>query len=263
MSTRKKFEAITLECEGPVAEITVNRPDKLNALNLQVIQEITEALFEEISNEIRVIVLQGAGDKAFVAGADIGPMLDLTPEDALSFSRQGQHLISTLEKMPQITVAKVGGFALGGGCELAMGCDIIIASKNARFGQPEVNLGLIAGFGGTQRLVKRVGLPVALDLLLTGRGCSLSGEEAYQLGLVSRVVDADKLDSEIESVVKAILNSGPNAVAETKRLCRQAAEMTLETGLSSEATSFAACFTRDESREGISAFLEKRKPKFE
>ena len=207
-------------------------------------------------------MVQSSGDKAFVAGADIKPMLEMSPDQALEFSRKGQMLLSTLEKIPQITIAKVKGFALGGGCELAMACDLIIATENAQFGQPEVNLGLVAGFGGTQRLVKRVGLPQALDMLLSGKGKSLSGDDAFKLGLVSRVCPDDELNTEADNLIKSVLSAGPHAVRETKRLCREASEMSLEAGLSSEAATFASCFATPEAREGVAAFLEKRAPKF-
>ena len=214
------------------------------------------------TEKTRVIVFAGAGEKAFVAGADIGGMGDMNPESALAYAQKGQMLSKALETLPQITIAKVKGFALGGGCELAMACDIIIAGKSAKFGQPEVNLGIIPGFGGTQRLAKRVGLPVALDMICTGRGRMLSGDEAYSLGLVSRVVEDDKLDLEVESAIKAILKAGPRAVSEAKRLTRESYQMTLESGLNSEASAFGNCFARPEASEGIRAFLEKRPAKF-
>lgn len=257
-----EFQNIIFEQEGEVAQITINRPKALNALSNGVIEEMLYATLNEMTDEARILVIQGSGDKAFVAGADIKPMLDMSSEQALEFSRMGQMLLSTMEKIPQITIAKVKGFALGGGCELAMGCDLIVATEDSQFGQPEVNLGLIAGFGGTQRLVKRVGLPQALDMLLCGKGKSISGKDAYNMGLVSRVCASDKLDEEANSMIKSILAAGPQAVKETKRLVREATEMSLESGLSSEAFTFASCFSSPESREGITAFLEKKKPNF-
>jgi enoyl-CoA hydratase len=257
-----EFSTIIFEQEGPVAQITINRPDKLNALNIDVIGELGIAIFEEIGDDVRVLVITGAGDKAFVAGADISPMAEMSPQDALEFSRQGQLLFSAMEKMSLVTIAKVRGFALGGGCELAMACDLIVATAGAKFGQPEVNLGIIPGFGGTQRLVRRVGLPVALDMLLCGRGRTLSGEEAFSLGLVSRVVSDERLDDEVAKMIKSILACGPQAVAETKRLCRQSLEMSLEAGLASEAAAFANSFATAEAEEGITAFLEKRQAEF-
>jgi enoyl-CoA hydratase len=258
------FETIIFEQGEGYAKITINRPKVLNALNETVLEEIHEALLEEVDPEkTRIIILQGAGGKAFAAGADIAPMSELTPDEALDFARAGQALTVTMEAMAQIFIAKVDGFALGGGCELAMACDLILASEHARFGQPEVNLGLIPGFGGTQRLVKRVGLPVAMDLILCGQGRTLKAEEALKLGLVSRVVPQDQLETELNGMIKSILAAGPMAVAEAKLMVRQGESGALVDGLNAEATAFAMCFAREESAEGMKAFLEKRKAKFD
>lgn len=258
----EKFSSILFEQEGPVAKLTINRPNVLNALNQTVIEEMIEAILTEMQSEVRVLVIEGAGDKAFIAGADIKQMLDMSPSDALEFSRIGQNLLNILEQIPQIVVAKVQGFALGGGCELVLACDLVIASTNASFGQPEVNLGLIPGFGGTQRLVRRVGLPVALDMLLTGSGRRLTAEDAYARGMISRLTTPENLETELENVIKALLKTGPFASREIKRLVREAPEMSIRAGLNSEASSFSACFSIDEPREGILAFLEKRNPNF-
>jgi len=257
-----QFNSIIFDQEGPVAKITINRPNSLNALNASVIEEMLQAILGEMDPDVRVLVIEGSGDKAFIAGADIKDMLEMDPSEALEFARLGQNLLNTLEQIPQIVVAKVQGFALGGGCELAMACDIIIASTKASFGQPEVNLGLVPGFGGTQRLVRRVGLPVAMDLLLSGSGRKLTGQEAYNLGLISRVCSPETLTEEVESVIKSLLKTGPIACREIKRLVREAQEMTLRAGLNSEASTFANCFSGSEYREGINAFLEKRTPNF-
>lgn len=263
MNTNKNFETLKVTNEGGVLRIVINRPEALNALNLTVLAEIEQALFTVMKAEkTRVIIFEGSGEKAFVAGADIAGMADMDSEAALVFAQKGQMLTKALETLPQISIAKVQGFALGGGCELAMACDLVIAGRSARFGQPEVNLGIIPGFGGTQRLARRVGLPVALDMVCSGRGRMLSGDEAFSLGLVSRVVDDDKLDAELESAVKSILKAGPRAVAEAKRLTRESYAMTMEAGLNSEAAAFGNCFARPEAREGIRAFVEKRSPKF-
>lgn len=258
-----QFKAIRVRSSGPRFTITINRPDAMNALNETVLEEIEQALLEELDPiEHRVVVLEGSGDKAFVAGADIAAMQNLSAEEALAFAQMGQSVTAILESLPQVVVAKVRGFALGGGCELAMACDIVVAGKSAKFGQPEVNLGLIPGFGGTQRLARRVGLPLALDMLLTGRGRTLSGEEAFQVGLASRVVDDDKLDAEIDRIVDAIVKTGPQAVENTKRLARESLTLPLDSGLNSEAAAFALCFARGESKEGIGAFLAKKTPNF-
>lgn len=262
-SQQPGFKFIRMSSKGPKLTITINRPEALNALNIDVLEELEDALMDEVDPiEHRVVVLEGAGDKAFVAGADIAGMKEMTAEEALEFAHLGQSVTAILESLPQVVVAKVKGFALGGGCELAMACDLVVASKSARFGQPEVNLGLIPGFGGTQRLARRVGLPLALDMVLTGRGRTLTGEEAFQVGLASRVVDDDKLDAEIDKIVDAVVKAGPAAIASTKRLTRDSLHVPLDIGLNSEASAFALCFAREESREGMGAFLAKRPPNF-
>lgn len=253
---------VLFEQEGEVAEITINREASLNALNENVIELMLEAIHHTMTDEARVLVIKGAGKKAFVAGADIKPMQGMSSEQAFEFARKGQLLLNTLEKIPQITIAKIRGFALGGGCELVMGCDLSVASEDAKFGQPEVNLGLIPGFGGTQRLARRVGLPKALDMLLCGHGRTLSAKEAESSGLISRVVPEAELDDAVNAVIKAVLNTGPTASSETKRLCRESLEMPLEAGLNSEAAAFALRMESGEANEGISAFLEKRRPSF-
>ena len=256
------YETIQVTTDGAVCRIRINRPQQLNALNETVLDELHSALVAADPETVRVIVLEGAGDRAFVAGADIAGMQGMSPGQARDFARAGQMVTKLLETMPQVIVAKVQGFALGGGCELAMACDIVVAAKSAKFGQPEVNLGIIPGFGGTQRLIRRVGTPVAMDLLLTGRARTLGGEEAQRLGLVSRVVEDDKLEDEVQKVIRGVLGAGPKAVAETKRLAREAYGMTLDAGLNAEANAFAACFADEEAQDGIAAFLEKRAPGF-
>lgn len=263
MSDTHAFETLEAKLDGPVCRIKINRPKQLNALNSQVFAELEQVLFEMVDPvTTRVLVLEGSGDRAFAAGADIAALQEMTPAEAREFSRHGQMVTKALESLPQVTVAKVRGYALGGGLELAMACDIIVAGQSARLGQPEVNLGIIPGFGGTQRLVRRVGIPVAMDLLLSGRARSLTGAEAFQLGLVSRVVEDDRLDAELDKVVRGILGAGPRAVAEVKRLAREAYMMNLDAGLNAEANTFAACFAESEAQEGIAAFLEKRNPSF-
>ena len=259
-----QYTSLKVETRGARLNITINRPDALNALNSAVLEELEESLLEDFdANTHRAVVIEGAGEKAFVAGADISEMQDMTAEEAYQFSQLGQSIGNIIATLPAVVIAKVRGFALGGGCELAMACDLIVAAKSAKFGQPEVNLGLIAGFGGTQRLVKRVGPHVALDMLLTGRSRVLNAEEAFHLGLASRVVDDEKLDAEVDKIVDSLKKTGPSAVADTKRLVRDAQHMSLDAGLSAEAAAFALCFSRPESQEGIKAFLEKRTPKFD
>ncbi len=263
MNEEAKYENLLVKFDGPVCRITIHRPAAMNALNEQVLEEIESVLFRAMDPAAtRVVVLEGSGNKAFVAGADIAAMQPMSPHEAREFARHGQMLTKALETLTQVTIAKVQGYALGGGCELAMACDIIVAGKNAKFGQPEVNLGIIPGFGGTQRLVRRVGMHVAMDMLLCGRSRSLSGTEAHQLGLVSRCVDDDKLEEEVGKVIRGILGAGPKAVAETKRLAREAYSMSLDAGLNAEANAFAACFSDDEAHEGIAAFIDKRQASF-
>ena len=252
------FETIVLERSESVVRITINRPKVLNALNLQVLLELEQAI--EASKNARVLILQGAGEKAFVAGADIAAMQKLSASEALEFSRLGQKIFSSLENANFISIAKVQGFALGGGCELAMACDIILASEQAVFGQPEVDLGLIPGFGGTQRLVKRVGLAKAMAILVAGK--KMKANEAASAGLVSEVCPAEQLEALTEKFTLAIVKAGPKAVSETKRLAQQAFESPLNQGLNQEAAVFANCFAAEEAREGMLAFLEKRKANF-
>jgi enoyl-CoA hydratase len=257
----------TIICEtfagGTACRITINRPGALNALNTKVLAEL-ECCLEGISCDlsVRVVTLEGAGEKAFVAGADIAQMREMDPLEAARFARLGQRVTLRIESMPQIVVGKVRGFALGGGCELAMACDIIVASSNAKFGQPEVNLGLIPGFGGTQRLVRRVGLPLALDMICSGRSRMLTANEALNAGLVSRVSDPEKLDAAVAAIVDGLLAAGPSAVCASKRLVRDAWRMDLSAGLSAEADAFAQCWSGNEAVEGMNAFLEKRAPQF-
>lgn len=255
------YETLLVQRSGPVLTVTVNRPQVMNALNEQVLTELTRVLEDrDLTKDLRALVLAGAGDKAFVAGADIAAMQKLTPVGALKFARLGQDLTARLENSPFLVIAKVQGYALGGGCELAMACDIVVASENALFGQPEVDLGLIPGFGGTQRLAKRVGLPLAMEILCAGR--KLNGREAQTLGLVSTVTAAGEIDAALEKILKNVNKAAPHAIAETKRLARASLEQSLANGLSSEATAFATCFAGPEAGEGLQAFLEKRKANF-
>jgi enoyl-CoA hydratase len=259
--TQAQFETLLWSRAGNVATVTINRPKVLNALNAQVLRELNLILDNrELTAGLRALVLTGAGDKAFVAGADIAAMREMTNQEALQFGRLGQDTTRKFENAPYLTIARVQGFALGGGCELAMACDIIVASEKALFGQPEVDLGLIPGFGGTQRLARRVGLPLALEILCAGR--KLSGREAFQLGLISSVATAEELDATLAQILKNLGRAAPLAVAETKKLARASLEIPLEHGLAAEVTAFASCFTGQEAKEGLSAFLEKRKANF-
>lgn len=253
-----QFEMIKCQFKDGIFTITIDRPQVLNALNEVVISELLSAI-SQVPEGTRALVLASSGDKAFVAGADIAQMRQLDPQQAAAFARLGQQLTAKIEALPFVTVARVQGFALGGGCELAMACDVIVASDKARFGQPEVNLGLIPGFGGTQRLMHRLG-PVGKDVLLTGR--TLDAATALQLGLVSRVVEHDKLDAEVQTVLNGVLKASPAAIAETKKLAHLAQKLDLASGLDAEASAFGLRFACDESQEGMEAFLNKRPAKF-
>ncbi len=235
-------DKVVVRKDEAFTRVTIQRPDRLNALDADVLEALTAAVTEAGRDGTRAMVISGAGEKAFVAGADIKAMEQLTPREALAFSRTGHRLVLALDQAPFVSIARVQGYALGGGCELAMACDLIVASEKAVFGQPEVGLGLIPGFGGTQMLAARVGLSVAMDLLVTGR--RLSARDAAGLGLVSRVVADDRLDEEVEEAIKGVLEGDAAAIREAKRLLRQSLHMPFEQGLSSEAASFANGFDR-------------------
>ena len=232
MDIKTNYETLEVIVSEGLVKAKINRPKALNALNETVLGELLELLeFTVYPSAARALVISGAGDKAFVAGADIAAMGEMTVSESLHFARLGQELTKALEAAPFVTIAEVQGYALGGGCELAMACDIIVASDKAIFGQPEVDLGLIPGFGGTQRLAQRVGMPIAMDILLAGR--KLSGQEAMDAGLVARVVPHESLEDEVNSVVAGVLKASPTAITETKRLARESTEMPLNVGLAS------------------------------
>ena len=244
-----------------IAVITVNRPDALNAMNFDVISELTRAITLAIADSgIGVIVLTGAGKKAFVAGADIKVMQKFDKEGAKEFSKLGHTLASVIENSPKPVIAAVNGFALGGGCEIALACHIRIASDNAVFGQPEVKLGLIPGWGGTQRLPRIVGKGIAAELIITGR--NIDAEDAYRIGLVSQVVPLDSLIHSAKKIAHLILKNGPNAIASSLDQVNLSAGSSLEEGLEREVQAFADLFETDETREGLKAFVEKRPPEF-
>ncbi len=247
------------EQRGAVGLITVDRPKALNALNAAVLDGLDALLAEHGSRpDLRAIVLTGAG-RSFVAGADIAAMADFSPAQAEAFAARGQAVGARIANLPIPVIAAVNGFALGGGCELALACDIVLAGPKARFGQPEVKLGVIPGFGGTQRLVRRVGLTTALDLCLTGR--MVRAPEAVAIGLAARAVEGDVVEAAL-AVAEEIAQMGPVAIRMVKRAIHENADATLETGLAAERSLFALCFaTRDQS-EGMAAFLEKRSAHF-
>jgi len=255
------FENILLEKDGPVSVLVINRPQVLNALNAVTLQEIDAALDQlEKDDETRVLIITGAGDKAFVAGADISFMQTLTPLEAKNFARLGQRVFSRIENLPKPVIAAINGFALGGGCELAMACDIRVASETAKLGQPEVNLGLIPGFGGTQRLTRLVNPGWAKEILFTAD--MYDATTAQRIGLVNHVVPAGELLGFCKNMAARIASRGPVAVQLCKEAVNDGLEMDLEKAMVHEADLFAVVFTSEDKNEGISSFLAKRKPVF-
>lgn len=241
--------------------LTINRPDKLNALNHQVVTELHQA-FETVAAEesIRVVVLTGAGDKAFVAGADISEINTLNPMQAQQFARFGQQLMSRIEQLGKPVIARINGFALGGGCELAMACTLRVASSNARMGLPEISLGIMPGFGGTQRMARLIGQGQALELALTGR--QVKASEAQQLGLLSQVCEPEQLDAITDELASKLARSAPVAMRNIIAAVQAAGDVPLHSGLDYEAQLFGLCCATEDMREGTSAFLEKRPAEF-
>jgi len=256
------FTNILLEKDKCVATVTINRPKALNALNKATLEEMLTC-FTELGKDrsVQVVIITGAGEKAFVAGADISFMQALNPDEGKVFGRLGHTVTRTIENLPQPVIAAVNGFALGGGCELALSCDMRFASENAKFGQPEVNLGIIPGFGGTQRLPRLIGKGLANELLFSGK--IIDAEEASRIGLVNRVVPQDKLMAECMELAEMICSRGPAAVQLCKEVVNNGMELDLNRACSYEADLFALCFAGEEQKEGMAAFLEKRPPKFQ
>jgi enoyl-CoA hydratase len=251
------YQNILLSTDGPIATITINRPKALNALNRATIDELTSA-FESLAeqHEIRAIILTGAGEKAFVAGADISEMSGMDADAGAAFAAHGHDLGETMSQVPQIVIAAVNGYALGGGTELALACDFIYASENAKFGQPEVNLAVIPGFGGTQRLPRRVGIAMAIEMVTTGE--AINAAEALRIGLVNKVVPAAELMNVARATAAKIASKGPIAVAAAKRAIHATDQMSLADGIQFEIKSFGSCFDTEDQKEGMKAFLEKR-----
>jgi len=257
-----KYETLLFEIKEGVAFVTINRPDKLNALNDQVVDELGHAAGRIASEDaIKGAILTGAGPKAFVAGADIADLAKQGPFDGKARALRGQAVLRRLETCGKPVIAAINGFALGGGCELAMACHVRIAADTAKFGQPEVKLGIAPGYGGTQRLPRLVGKGVAVQLILTGE--MIDAQEAYRIGLVNRVVPAAQLLAESEKMLRGILAMGPLAVRLALEAVDQGLEMTLEEGLLLEANHFGLLAATKDMKEGLTAFLEKRQAKFE
>lgn len=252
---------VKLEKRDGVAFVIVNRPQALNALTPQVRHRLAEVFQElETASDIHGIILTGAGDKAFIAGADISVMANYGPTEALAMAREGQALLFRLENHPQPVIAAVNGYALGGGMEIAMACDFIVAAPEAKLGQPEVLLGVIPGFAGTQRLARLVGVHWAKRLCMTGE--HLPAEEARRIGLVTEVVPREHLLSRCQALLAKMKENGPLAVRLAKEVINRGANMDLEAAAALEAEAFALCFSTKDQKEGMRAFLEKRKPRF-
>ena len=255
------MEFIKIDVENYIATITINRPEALNAMNKVVVAELKKAMEDCVENDdVNVIVITGAGEKAFVAGADIKAMQKMSGREALEFSREGQELTMIIENSPKPVIAAINGFALGGGCEIALACDMRIASENAKFSQPEVALGIIPGWGGTQRLPRLIGKGRAIEIITSGE--MIDAEEALRIGLVNHVTPQQELMEKVHSLATSILKNGPAAVGAALKCIHKGFDEHLENGLDVELNAFAELFETDEQREGTAAFVEKRRPNF-
>jgi len=255
------FDNLLLERDGAVAVITVNRPQVLNALNFSTIDDLRRAaLALKQDAGVRAIVITGAGEKSFAAGADINEIAVQSPAHTKELALRGQHVFDLFENLGKPVIAAINGYALGGGCELALACTLRVAADTARIGQPEINLGIIPGYGGTQRLARLVGKGVALELLLTGK--QITAAEALQIGLVNRVVPAARLLSDAKALAAELAGKAPIAVQYIIEAVNRGLEVSFDTGQFLEATLFGLVASTDDMREGTKAFLEKRKPDF-
>jgi enoyl-CoA hydratase len=256
-----EWKNVLCERKDQISIVSINRPQSLNALNMETLGEISQ-VFAQLShdNQTKAVILTGVGDKSFVSGADIGQFNTLKPIDAPGFSRHGQSVFSQIENLGKPTIAAVNGYALGGGCELALACSLRVASEKARFGLPEVSLGLIPGYGGTQRLPRLIGKGRALELILTGE--MIDAQEAYRIGLVNKVVPAEHLLNSCLDLVNKILRNGPVALKMALEAVNYGLNSDLETGTMVESNLFGLCFATQDREEGVKAFSEKRKPAF-
>ncbi|MGZ5245880.1 MAG: enoyl-CoA hydratase/isomerase family protein [Flavitalea sp.] len=254
------YKTLLTSIEKSILVITINRPDKMNAINKDVMQEIGEVIAELQSNpEIKSAIITGSGAKAFVAGADISQFTGLSVEEGMLVAKKGHDVFNSIERSTKPVIAAVNGFALGGGCELAMACHFRIASENAKFGQPEVNLGLIPGYGGTQRLVQLIGKGRALEALMTGN--MIDANTALQYGLVNHVVPSEELIPKAISILELINSKAPLAIAKCIETANAVYDENLD-GFKLEVEAFGECFGTEDMKEGATAFLEKRKPSF-
>lgn len=254
------FETLSIEKKDKVTVVTINRPQALNALNTAVLNDLEKFCLDMKSDKsCRVVILTGSGDKAFVAGADIKEISTLDERSAQEFSLKGQRVFSMLESLPQVVIGAINGFTLGGGLELALSCDFLVATPTSKFGLPEVSLGLLPGFGGTQRLSRLVGLSKAREMIFTAK--HIAADEAYRIGLVNQIVENAPVDAALQIAAK-ILTNGALAIAHAKLALNKGFDLELPKALELEAKQFAFLFDKPEQKEGISAFLEKRKPNF-
>jgi enoyl-CoA hydratase len=267
VSLRKKginvnaYSFLNVEIKNNICFATINRPESLNSLNRQVLKDLDSlCAFLEAQEKISILVLSGAGEKAFVAGADIKEMQNLSAKEAQEFSKYGQDVFSKLELLPQVTIARVAGFALGGGLELALSCDMIICTEKSVFGFPEVTLGLIPGFGGTQRLSRKIGLSHSVEWICSA--AKYSATVAKELGLVGHVQPVSEIDNFISALCDKISKNGPQSVRLAKKTIHLGYNAPLSLGCALEAGHFGLCFSHPESKEGIAAFVEKRSPAF-
>jgi enoyl-CoA hydratase len=255
------YQNIILEKKENIATIIINRPNVLNALNTKTIEDLTRAVNDlENDKKIKVAIIKGSGDKAFIAGADIKEMKEMTVLQAREFSELGHNLLSYIRKSRIPFIAMINGYALGGGCEILMSCDITIAGKNAKLGQPEINLGISPGFSGTQCLPRLVGRAKAKELMLTGD--TIDAIEAHRIGLLNKVVDDDKLEEETMKLAKKIADKSSVQTAFIKSLVNKGADIDLNTANALEISYFSSSFSTYDKKEGMKAFLEKRKPNF-
>ena len=251
------MEFINYEAEGMVGVITINRPKALNALNSQVLEELDQTLDAVDLESVRVLILTGAGEKSFVAGADIGEMSTLTKAEGEAFGKKGNDVFRKLETFPIPVIAAVNGFALGGGCEISMSCDIRICSENAVFGQPEVGLGITPGFGGTQRLARIVGVGMAKQMIYSAR--HIKADEAYRIGLVNAVYPLEELMPAAQKLAASIAKNAPIAVRNCKKAINDGLQVDMDEAIVIEEKLFGDCFESYDQKEGMTAFLEKRK----
>ena len=256
------YKTILFSVNKSVATITINRPKALNALNMTTLEELKGAIKEvKETPDLKILIITGTGNKAFVAGADISQMVSFSPSEGMEFSALGHSVLRDLEMLPIPVIAAVNGYALGGGTELLLACDIAYASTNARFGQPEVKLGIIPGFGGTQRLPRLVGPMMAKELIFTGR--IIDPQEALRIGLITKVCELEELMKSVDDLAQEIIKNGPNSISVAKRLIQDGAHLSLPDANDLEKNSFSQLFDSQEPKEGMTAFLEMRAANFD